>query len=451
MLSIERWTRRAAVLASGVLVVAAGAVGAAPAGAATRYCQGQLVTIEATASDTTVTGTEGPDVIDGVGRVRLTINGLGGDDVICTGPGHQIVVHGGEGDDSLESEIVGGLGGPTQLYGEAGDDTLRLAGDPSAGGYAVDNSKAYGGEGDDQLISEVEYADLTPGPGDDTIVGSEHTQLHFGGTAGVRIEVAAGTADGEGHDTFTRIWQFTGSPGPDTFIGSDGADHFGRGDAPGSALNTDVATGGGGRDSLVVARGTVDGGDGNDSVGVVDGGTASGGAGNDHVGVGVSGTARGGPGNDHLSVQWQKKEARGAVRLFGDGGADRFEVQFMGTDWATPCADPGTCRTVLDGGTGQDAVAFTTYRFGMVVDLHAGRIRHEDARGKIRGIEDVSGTRFADRLLGDDRANVLRGHDGADVLVGRGGSDQLIGGSGKDRAVGGPGRDRCVAERKSSC
>jgi Ca2+-binding RTX toxin-like protein len=441
VLSVQTWFRRTAVVAAGVLV-AGGVVATTPAGAAVRYCQGQQVTIEATASDTTVTGTEGPDVIDGVGRVRLTINGLGGDDVICTGTGHEIVVHGGEGDDSLESEIVGGIGKPTQLYGDAGDDVLRLAGDPSAGGFSGGNSEAYGGEGDDRLASAVDFADLTPGPGDDTVVGSSRTALHFGGTAGVRIDVAAGVADGEGHDTFTRIWRFVGSPGPDTFIGAAGNDIFGPGDTKPSAQNTDVATGGAGRDSLWVARGTADGGAGNDAVRVGDGGTASGGTGDDHLFVEVSGTARGGPGRDVLKVLWHKKDARRAVRLFGDGGADRFDVWFMGTDWAKPCVDTGTCRTVVDGGTGRDRVDFTTFRLGMSVDLRAGRTRHENARGTVRGIEEVRGTRFADTLLGDKYANDLRGRAGADVLRGRGG---------RDRVDGGPGADRCEGEVRRSC
>jgi Ca2+-binding RTX toxin-like protein len=60
---------------------------------------------------------------------------------------------------------------------------------------------------------------------------------------------------------------------------------------------------------------------------------------------------------------------------------------------------------------------------------------------RVRNIEGIVGTVFADDLRGDGKANRLWGHDGDDVIHGNGGNDHLYGGVGNDSVRGGAGND----------
>ena len=55
--------------------------------------------------------------------------------------------------------------------------------------------------------------------------------------------------------------------------------------------------------------------------------------------------------------------------------------------------------------------------------------------------ESLTGSAFADKLVGDDGGNTLTGLAGIDVLVGGNGSDELSGGNDADLLVGGAGGD----------
>jgi cyclophilin family peptidyl-prolyl cis-trans isomerase/Ca2+-binding RTX toxin-like protein len=56
-------------------------------------------------------------------------------------------------------------------------------------------------------------------------------------------------------------------------------------------------------------------------------------------------------------------------------------------------------------------------------------------------IENVQGSAFADRILGNEQGNVLQGGNGVDQLEGRAGNDSLHGGDGDDSLDGGEGDD----------
>jgi ELWxxDGT repeat protein len=76
------------------------------------------------------------------------------------------------------------------------------------------------------------------------------------------------------------------------------------------------------------------------------------------------------------------------------------------------------------------------------VDLAAGRGRGGDAEGdSLFYVAGVEGSGFADRLVGDRRANQLLGGGGDDEISGGGGGDTLGGGRGDDRLEGGEGSD----------
>src|SRR5204863_3470115 len=85
---------------------------------------------------------------------------------------------------------------------------------------------------------------------------------------------------------------------------------------------------------------------------------------------------------------------------------------------------------LLDGGGGVDTLLFGTATGGVVADLGNGAAFAIDVPSivdTLRGVENVTGTAFGDRLSGDAAGNVLKGSGGADTLSGRDGSDTLDG------------------------
>lgn len=68
----------------------------------------------------------------------------------------------------------------------------------------------------------------------------------------------------------------------------------------------------------------------------------------------------------------------------------------------------------------------------MSVDLSTGQAEG-DGSDRLRGLEDVIGTPFADVLRGDGKPNTLFGAGGVDDVIGFGGGDAGLGGAGPDR------------------
>ena len=145
----------------------------------------------------------------------------------------------------------------------------------------------------------------------------------------------------------------------------------------------------------------------------------------DDVIVGFAGSdiLFGGDGNDTL-VGWQ-----GNDYLRGGGGNDLFRG--------------GTGADFLYGDSGIDTAEYGASRSGVIVNLSTGTGSSGDAQGDhLFGIENVSGSAYADALIGNDAANMLDGWVGNDLLAGGGGADRLIGNAGDDVLVGGAGGDR---------
>jgi len=68
----------------------------------------------------------------------------------------------------------------------------------------------------------------------------------------------------------------------------------------------------------------------------------------------------------------------------------------------------------------------------------------ESERDTLTSIENVTGSNYNDRLVGDGSDNVLAGLDGNDQLVGGAGNDTLDGGNGTDTMTGGLGDDTYI-------
>ncbi|MBL28017.1 MAG: hypothetical protein CMM50_10775, partial [Rhodospirillaceae bacterium] len=171
--------------------------------------------------DDTLIGDEGDDSLDGAGGNDL-VEGAAGNDVLVGGTGNDTLL-GQEGSDTLhgsgnEDSLLGGVGNDV-LFGEGGDDTL------------------LGGAGNDNLIGSA---------------GTD-TASFAGSSAPVTVDLAAGTATGQGNDTISSVENVLGSDGNDSIAGS---------------LEENLLEGAAGNDTLLGAAGddTLDGGAGNDSM-----------------------------------------------------------------------------------------------------------------------------------------------------------------------------------------
>ena len=104
--------------------------------------------------------------------------------------------------------------------------------------------------------------------------------------------------------------------------------------------------------------------------------------------------------------------------------------------------DGGAGADALNGGTGSDTASYWTSTAGIIASLSYGVGAGGDAEGDTyASIENLTGSQFADALVGDDGNNILGGLFGDDFLDGRDGSDMLWAGWGNDTLKGGGGAD----------
>jgi Ca2+-binding RTX toxin-like protein len=132
---------------------------------------------------------------------------------------------------------------------------------------------------------------------------------------------------------------------------------------------------------------------------------------------------------DDLAGNGQRNVLRGeggADELGGNGGNDVLEGG-AGNDYL----DGDAGNDELRGGDGTDTAEFVYVApgasTGMVADLVAGTATGGDQVGSDRlfSIENLRGSFYNDRLLGNAGANRLDGDYGTDELVGRGGADRF--------------------------
>ena len=191
-----------------------------------------------------------------------------------------------------------------------------------------------------------------------------------------------------------------GTAGNDTLVGTAG---------------NDVIVAGGGDDR-------VEGLKGNDRI--------CGEAGNDTLSAGIGDDVVYG-GTDHDELQGDV----GSDTLYGQTGNDALDggdgkdslLGYAGDD-------------VYVGGPGVDTASFSSATAPVSVSLLGGSATGEGT-DSIAGIENVTGSKFADVLTGDGVPNLLSGGNGGDFLAGDGGADSLIGGPEGDVLRGGPGND----------
>jgi Ca2+-binding RTX toxin-like protein len=387
------------------LAVAGAVVPAASARTAPR-CDGVRATI--VGHGKTTVGTRHRDVIVASGTIR----GRGGNDLIC-GRGTPDHINGGAGDD-----VLFGRSGADVLVGGKGDDRLRGGADHTRrrDGHVFGADTLNGGPGDDRLDAGLDPY-RHPDSGVPSAFEARDTITYAGSTRPVVVDLSAGTATGEGHDTITaeRDLRIVGSSHDDHLTGSDLPEWLDGGHG------ADVEQGGGGRDGVIssdAAHDELSGGDGGDAV-------------------------LGSP----------------ADSLDGDAGDDVLG-DYLTSTWV-PAANGSA-----DGGTGDDTIAMAGPRNVIAhLDLGAGTFGWGDVLLPVSGLERVNW--FGQAL-------VYHGTDGPDQLVASsaffptgitafmlGGDDTVVGTSERDYLDGGPGDDSvdgrggegdvCVQFEEGSC
>lgn len=422
--------------------------------------------------------------------------------------GGAVFVHGGEGDDSMVVSASGqtllvnlngdthsfpsGLGADvTQVRARlhAGADTVTagtvaksmfiLGGednDDLRGGAAVDILR--GDAGDDTLRVSSGADSLRGGLGDDTVVGTNATSTWTisapnagsvtGSTTYAEVEALRG---GSGADRFNVgaaggiSGVIDGGGGSNTLAGGGLANIWRITAANAGTLNDD---------SFVNIRSLV-GGDKADlfimEVGGALAGSLNGASGVDTVDYSAH--------SSNVAVNLASKTATAVGSLLGiesiraGSGVNTLTGPNSAATWNITAQNAGSVAGVsfgsfanLIGGSGNDTFVFTAgqgvlgsiaggggvnalnysaYVAGVIVDLGAGTAT--GVGGGVTNIRNVFGGAGADHLTGNSLANVLLGNAGADTLLGGGGNDVLVGGTGNDTLVGGDQRSLLIGGR----
>ena len=341
---------------------------------------------------------------------------------VRTGSGHDII-QGNDGVNRLES----GSGGD-RIEARGGDDEL-------IGGSEVD--RLFGEAGKDKLTGGQGNNVLSGGDGDDRFIESTGWVGNDGYDGGAGLDTVDYTA------RTVRV-----AIDNDGVAGDDGQDTNGDGiTEEKDRIGTDVEglTGGKGNDRITSARAIKE-----DTCA-----TLNGGAGDDLL-LGGPGDARdvmfGGDGNDAL---WG---GDGTDFLIGGPGSDGEHGQdgddrFVQGGFHNGCNSYGWSDTTgsdgidtLDGGNGVDP-STTAARDRVSVSLDG--VRNDGADGEldnVLAVEDVSGGRGDDHLIGDNDANRILGSNGNDTIEGRGGDDRLWDAEGTDIIFGEGGDDEIRAK-----
>ncbi|MBL8575750.1 MAG: VCBS domain-containing protein [Mesorhizobium sp.] len=405
----------------------------------------------------TVSGTAGNPVVsdvtilDGValGMVENIVIGTTGDDSYA---GDSVL----EG--TADADLILGLSGADDLIGGDGDDFL------------------FGGDGDDYLVGDAGKDAYYGGDGWDMVSFRDETD-------GVVVDLSQGTATVAGgivealsgiEDIEGSIYddELIGDAGDNFFLGGEGADSYdgGGGDwdqvsfhnengGQGAIVNLAAGTGKDtyGNDETFANIETLRGSQWADSfTGDAGRNTFQGLAGND--------TIDGGEGLD--TVRYDRDERYGgdsgvtvnlaagyAIDGFGDldtlsniEGAvgTKFDDTLIGSDGGNEFVGLGG-DDYVDGGEGWDKVGYWEAEDGILVDMtrDSGQVINDGAGGTdtLVNIEEISGSRQDDMIVGNWQDNGYYGDDGDDLLIGGTGYEWLDGGDGDDTLDGGRGDD----------
>ncbi len=376
------------------------------------------------------------------------------------------------------SNKLSGLGGDDILYGNAGNDTLN--GDNG-------NDKLFGQDGDDILndpdgvleaqggidndIINITFASswddnnnsndsprsdgkIIGGYGDDTITITMNRSDFF---ISLKADEDNNETPQDGNDTVTLQGNYASSiiylgGGANTFNGGLGKDT-----AFGGSGN-DTLFGNAGDDLLIGGTGTnqIDGGSGNDTIDYQNLSNAV----TVNIDEKINYKNVGSPFDPEKSFEItsgrafdEPKTTIDTLKNIENIVASRFNDVLIGNSLDNKIfAGVGddllignAGNDLLDGGDGIDTVSYRRDPGRVLVNLEQNTAT--DGFGGIDQLfnfENVAGSAFSDRIIGNDKINILFGDAGDDVIEGRGGSDIIYGNDGKDSLLGENGDDKLI-------
>jgi Ca2+-binding RTX toxin-like protein len=401
--------------------------------------------------------TTGNDLV--IAQLGMPLVGQAGDDTLI-GSGQNDTLIGGLGNDSF----VGGAGNDHYYIDAIGDVIVELQSD-----NGDQQLLSFGGQGDAAIVSVLNY---TLGAG---IAVEDLIAEGFGTRDNTQISTAAelsinlfGNELGQALIGNNAANSLDGASGNDELFGAGGNDTLLGG------LGDDLLTGGAGNDSLV-------GGAGEDAF-ILGFGSATGyNLLSQPMTVLVTGgidTIRGGDGADVLLLggpidqyTFELNNGNGEIRIKGPLGEEAIvsEVEYVIENVALGnlsgvTDDPSALIPIasLLAGSAQndnlrvvaDNLSFDTGSFlngGVGNDTLSGTYYAEtllggDGDDSLVGYEGFSLMPPATSMGGSEYADSLDGGAGNDVLVGGAGADTLIGGLGNDTMIGGAGHDRYLID-----
>lgn len=368
----------------------------------------------------------------------LTVHGDDGDDFInASSANGSITVYGGDGHDEILSQL-----GANTVYGGAGDDTITL-GTSSAG---ASGTTAYGNDGDDTIVVIGDDNTVDAGSGTNTvqITGTGNKIVFTGGITTVTLSgttadtiVDFGSGESYGSLTFSyfsgnRDLLVTSTAGTLLLVNYAAAESlwkfaFGGAAAAPAIVNTVTDTGT--ESAYVLALpGT------NDTITTGDfGDTINSYGGNDIIDAGSgSNTIDAGAGNDTITAINDSFD----INTITGGDGDDTVYSGAGADILNGNADNdeihgGSGNDSIDGGDGND----TLYGDGGVDTIFGGD-----------GADTIQGGADNDTIYGDAGADILYGNDGVDTINGGTENDTIYGGDGNDTLRGDDSHDWLYGE-----
>lgn len=446
------------------------------------YGSAHADTLTGHSGDNTLHGAAGADVLDGgagtdtaayaesnAGVVVNLVTGIGsgghaqGDTLAgienVIGSAFADTLTGGTEDNTF----LGAAGGDT-IDGGAGNDTatyttstsgvkINLAAGTASGGDAQGDvltgiENVIGSASVDTLVGTTGNNLLVGGAGGDTIDGGSGTDtVSYAGSSAVTINLATGAASGgeaQG-DTLAGIENVIGGAAGDFLTGDSGVNVLwggGHNDSLVGGGGDDTLFGDSGNDYLVGGSGadTIDGGDGEDTVEYTTSGSAI--SVNLATGVATGGDAAG---DAFLNIEAISGSAYNDT-LIGNSANNTF-IGNGGNDYLDGAGGddvfmPGTGADTIVGGDGADTIDHRYSNASVTLNLLSGVSSGGHANFDVfSGVENLTGSEFADVLTGDGGANVLSGRAGDDTISGGSGDDTILGDAGADSLNGGSGND----------
>jgi len=409
------------VLAAGVLALPALGAAYADGGAAPGdtppvglLCNGQTPTMWATADNQTITGTDGNDVIAANGFHGLTLKGGAGNDTICgandpAGTATNTTLDGGAGDDILIStggrdRLIGGAGND-RLTGTIHNDVVYSSDGYQAGAAGVTVNLPAGtvtgaNTGTDTLVG-LDEARIFGTDGADTFVGDDQPNWFDGGAGADHIRGAGGD------DWFHAVdpAKIVGNGGNDTItVGFGGNVHGGRGDDT-IAADPNNAISGASADSGTAVTGYLLTGQSGDDTFKVNTLKSDAATWNTAPALHWKGSIAGGGGMDAIDYRW-----------LGDNAGLHSSTLDGHASWALGSVNFASIEKVV-GTPGADHL-----QGGPDADTLLGQ----------KGNDIIKGRAGDDKLSGKKGDDVVRGAKGNDSIKTGAGDDQAFGGIGND-------------------